>query len=241
SAVAAWKPLQMVATQRWGQPIRLPNNNTLKFEEISARQDDARRLGSRIGRGPTKWGGSPASLALRISKETLKQVQGDDLVVQGDDLGGQGDVFFVYLSCMSMKIERVTAGDGCAQLEGLLEELTGCAGQQPDLGAVLANPAVRMYVGREQDGRIVACGCLGVMDTLSGRKGHIEDIVVSGDCRGKGYGRQIVEFLIQEAKSLGPMELFLTSRPSRVAANALYQSLGFEKKETNCYKMNITI
>ena len=212
----------MVATQRWGQRFRLPNNNTLKFEIIA-------------------------------EKETLKQVQGDDQgvqhdVVQGDGLGGQGDgqgvqhdVFFVYLSCMSIKIERVTAGDGCAQLEGLLEELTGCAGQQPDLGAVLANPAVRMYVGREQDGRIVACGCLGVIDTLSGRKGHIEDIVVSGDCRGKGYGRQIVEFLIQEAKSMGPMELFLTSRPSRVAANALYQSLGFEKKETNCYKMNITI
>ena len=29
----------------------------------------------------------------------------------------------------------------------------------------------------------------------------------------------------------------LTSRPSRVVANQLYQSLGFEKRETNVYKM----
>ncbi|MCQ2177218.1 MAG: hypothetical protein MJY41_04675, partial [Bacteroidales bacterium] len=42
------------------------------------------RLGSRIGRGPTKWGGSPAALDLRILQEILKQVQDD--VVQDDSV-----------------------------------------------------------------------------------------------------------------------------------------------------------
>lgn len=31
--------------------------------------------------------------------------------------------------------------------------------------------------------------------------------------------------------------LMLTSNPKRIAANALYRSLGFEQKETNVYRM----
>lgn len=138
-----------------------------------------------------------------------------------------------------MKIERLNSTEQAGSLSILLGELTGRSSQDCtlDLEAVVADPAVRLFVGREDDGSIVACGCLCVMETLSGRKGHVEDIVVSGSCRGKGYGRQMMEHIIGVARELGPMELFLTSRPSRVAANALYQSLGFERKETNCYRM----
>lgn len=31
----------------------------------------------------------------------------------------------------------------------------------------------------------------------------------------------------------------LTSRPARVAANILYQSVGFEQKTTNVYKLKV--
>lgn len=31
----------------------------------------------------------------------------------------------------------------------------------------------------------------------------------------------------------------LTSNPRRVAANKLYQQMGFEPKETNCYRMEL--
>ena len=34
--------------------------------------------------------------------------------------------------------------------------------------------------------------------------------------------------------------IHLTSNPKREAANALYQKMGFEKKETNCYMMKIS-
>lgn len=126
-------------------------------------------------------------------------------------------------------------------LLSLLGELGGTLDAAEDLGAILRDPAVRLFVGRADNGEIVSCGCLGIMNTLSGRKGHIEDIVVSGECRGKGYGRLMMERIIAEARALGPMELFLTSRPSRVAANALYQSLGFVRKDTNCYRMVIEL
>lgn len=40
-------------------------------------------------------------------------------------------------------------------------------------------------------------------------------------------------------ETLTPVDLHLTSMPSRVEANELYQSLGFEQRETNVYKMSL--
>ena len=48
-----------------------------------------------------------------------------------------------------------------------------------------------------------------------------------------------MEHLLAEAVRLGVDCVHLTSNPSRIAANALYQKLGFEKKETNCYVMKV--
>ena len=38
-------------------------------------------------------------------------------------------------------------------------------------------------------------------------------------------------------RDLGNVDIHLTSSPHRVAANKLYQKLGFEKRETNAYEM----
>jgi ribosomal protein S18 acetylase RimI-like enzyme len=38
------------------------------------------------------------------------------------------------------------------------------------------------------------------------------------------------------AKELGAKSADLTSRPSREAANKLYQAIGFERRETNVYR-----
>ena len=67
----------------------------------------------------------------------------------------------------------------------------------------------------------------------------IESVVVSARCRGKGYGKALMTAMIGAAKALKVHHIQLTSNPARVAANRLYQALGFEKYETNCYKMPI--
>ena len=90
------------------------------------------------------------------------------------------------------------------------------------------------------DERIIGCASLGVFDTPTGRKAHIEDVVVLSTYRGQHLGRRLMEHVIDFARrELGEVDLYLTSRPYRVAANSLYQSLGFRKKETNCYKMEV--
>lgn len=42
-----------------------------------------------------------------------------------------------------------------------------------------------------------------------------------------------------EAQRLGLRRLDLTSRPSRETANALYQSLGYVRRDTNVYRLRL--
>ena len=93
----------------------------------------------------------------------------------------------------------------------------------------------------EVDG--VVAGMLTLCDYLAptGRKMWIEDVVVDEAMRGRSIGRLLVNSAIEYAKTLGGGTVMLTSRPSREAANALYRSCGFVFKETNNYKMEITV
>ncbi len=84
------------------------------------------------------------------------------------------------------------------------------------------------------------CGMLTLCSYLAptGYKQWIEDVVVDKEMRGNSFGRRLVEYAIEEAKKVGGT-LMLTSRPGRVAANALYLSAGFEPRETNVYRMKL--
>lgn len=73
----------------------------------------------------------------------------------------------------------------------------------------------------------------------TGCRAWIEDVVVDSEFRGMQLGRLLIEKTIEVARRLSPCTLMLTSRPSRVAANKLYQSIGFQYKETNAYKMTL--
>ena len=44
---------------------------------------------------------------------------------------------------------------------------------------------------------------------------------------------------IEEARTRGAVTVDLTSRPSREAANRLYQRLGFVQRETNVYRYSL--
>ena len=87
------------------------------------------------------------------------------------------------------------------------------------------------------EGVVVGCATLCVFHSPMGRKASVEDVVVSSICRGRHWGRTLMERMLEEAQKLAPIEVQLTSKPKRVAANALYQSLGFQRKETNCYRL----
>ena len=124
-----------------------------------------------------------------------------------------------------------------------LEELQNQLTPQPSLlseqtqRAVLNDSASHLYL-LEEESRVVGMLTLGIYHSPTGSKAWIEDVVVDDACRGRGYGRALVAHAIEEAKRAGVKQLMLTSNSLRIAANQLYQAMGFERKETNCYKMD---
>ena len=90
-----------------------------------------------------------------------------------------------------------------------------------------------------ESGRIVATATLCVSHTPEFTLGGVEAVVVDSNCRGKGLARQLMEHIFEEAKRLGCVKLHLTSNPRRVAANALYQIMGFQLYATNYYEKEI--
>ena len=109
---------------------------------------------------------------------------------------------------------------------------------QTDLMLVLKDSNSHLYVILESE-HIIGCATLCVFHSPTGTKASIEDVVVSSAYRGQHLGKQLMEYVLEQAQAYAPIELHLTSNPMRVAANKLYQSLGFQKKETNCYQMAI--
>lgn len=126
-----------------------------------------------------------------------------------------------------------------AELDLLMNELSASSFcDERLLRAALDDANVHVYVIRD-GGYIVATGTLCVKHTLEFEIADIESVVVSSQCRGRGYGRELVRHMIDVAKEMKVHHIQLTSNPARVAANRLYQELGFERYETNCYKMPV--
>lgn len=71
----------------------------------------------------------------------------------------------------------------------------------------------------------------------TGWRAWVEDVVVDSAARGQGAGAALVAAAIDLAKKRGAKTVDLTSRPSREAANRLYQRAGFELRETNVYRI----
>ena len=91
----------------------------------------------------------------------------------------------------------------------------------------------------ELDGAVVGSLTLAFYRIPTGLKAWIEDVVVDESARGHGVGEALNLAAIDEARARGAKNVSLTSRPSREAANRLYQRLGFEPYETNLYRFTL--
>ena len=103
--------------------------------------------------------------------------------------------------------------------------------------AILDSDNAHLFVIEDTEGNPAGMTSVGIYRTPSGCKAWIEDVVVDDAYRGHGYGRKIVEHAISFIRRSGADSIALTTNPSRIAANQLYPSLGFEKYETNVYKI----
>jgi ribosomal protein S18 acetylase RimI-like enzyme len=106
------------------------------------------------------------------------------------------------------------------------------------LAALVDSDDTVLFVARV-DGRILGSLTLAFYRIPTGTKAWIEDVVVDAEARGHGVGERLNRAALDEARSRGAKDVSLTSRPSREAANRLYQRIGFEPRDTNVYRYTL--
>jgi len=141
-----------------------------------------------------------------------------------------------------MDIDIVTAVDDdlVEALRALLPQLSSSAPPvtADGLRAIAEAPACTLFVARD-GGRVVGTTTLVVFPIPTGVRAWIEDVVVDAAARGRGAGAALTTAALDHARTLGATTVDLTSRPSREAANALYQRLGFTRRDTNVYRYRL--
>lgn len=112
---------------------------------------------------------------------------------------------------------------------------------QKDLERIIALQNSILFTAEDEklSNKIVGVLTLAIINIPTGMLARIEDVVVDKSARGKGIGEKITIAAIEKAKELGIKKIDLTSNPNRVAANRLYQRLGFKQRITNVYRYEI--
>jgi ribosomal protein S18 acetylase RimI-like enzyme len=141
-----------------------------------------------------------------------------------------------------MNIEQVkeVTEDLVEAFEVLMPQLTAYTTppDKADLEKIVDSPSSTLFVAYDADygNKIIGTATLVTFRTITGVHAWIEDVVVDKSARRKGLGKALTMTAIDRAKYLGAKTVNLTSRSTRVAANSLYQRLGFKLRETNLYR-----
>ena len=133
-------------------------------------------------------------------------------------------------------IEDVT-DDNLAAVNRLIPQLSRSA---PPLTAEALKKIVswdgnRLLIARSGE-QAVGMLTLVMFPIPTGLRAWIEDVVVDESARGQGIGAALTQEAIRLAQAVGARTVDLTSRPSREAANRLYERLGFELRDTKAYR-----
>lgn len=89
---------------------------------------------------------------------------------------------------------------------------------------IAENRCARYLVAREGGAAVAYAGMWLVLD-----EGHVTNIAVRGDARGRGIGEAVARALMQLAADTGVRYMTLECRRSNLAAQSLYRKLGFQE------------
>lgn len=126
---------------------------------------------------------------------------------------------------MELKLRQATVADVHGILEVEEASFTMPWSFQSFWGELDNNPHAR-YVVAELDGKII--GYAGVWIIFE--EGHVTNIAIHPTCRGQRFGEQLVEYLINVTRACGASSMTLEVRVSNVAAQGLYEKMGFEAR-----------
>ena len=101
--------------------------------------------------------------------------------------------------------------------------------QRRGLRRILRDPSIgRIYVAR-RGARVL--GMVSILRTVStaegGPAGHLEDLVVQPDCRGRGLGSRLLAYAVRRSRAAGLRRLILLTDGDNFNAQRLYERAGF--------------
>ena len=109
-----------------------------------------------------------------------------------------------------------------------------------DVESLLKSESDRLFLAvYRKDGKILGMASMNTYRVVSGYKGWIEDVVVDKEARGLGVGRQLIEFLISQGKSIELTDIFLFTEEEKQAAIHLYEKLGFKQRDSRLYNLKL--
>lgn len=141
---------------------------------------------------------------------------------------------------MTIVVERVNAvtPELVAAFGRLTPQLSSSAPAPggAELAEMVRSPTTTLLVARDSEAGIVGSMTLVVFRIPTGVRAWVEDVVVDSAARGRGVAEMLCRDALNRACAAGARTVDLTSRPSREAANRLYERLGFVPRETNVYR-----
>jgi ribosomal protein S18 acetylase RimI-like enzyme len=140
---------------------------------------------------------------------------------------------------MSIQVEVIAdiTDDDLAAVNRLIPQLSRSAPPLTGdaLRQIVSWDGNHLLIARDGD-RVVGMLTLVTFPIPTGLRAWIEDVVVDESARGQGVGAALTQEAVRQARAVGARTVDLTSRPTRQAANRLYERLGFELRETNAYR-----
>ena len=129
------------------------------------------------------------------------------------------------------------------EIRKLLIQLTGDHTRvrnfsKSDLHRVFTDESVAGF-GLFKEEVLIGFGLIAFHETFLKTVAAFEELVVDVRYRGIGYGEMLLKYLIEYARRHKATSVEFTSSPKREAANALYQKIGFERIDTNVYRLKL--
>ena len=128
-------------------------------------------------------------------------------------------------------------------LQRLIPQLTinNAAPGWDELTDLVNSASSTLLIARHPDekGDIAGILTLTIYRVPTGIRSVVEDVVVDEKTRRLGIGEALLRRAIEMAREAGASGISLTSNPRREAANHLYRSIGFKRRETNAYYLDL--
>jgi len=141
---------------------------------------------------------------------------------------------------VTVEIARTVDDELIGAIDRLVPQLSSstAAPTAGELREIVESSCTALLIARE-NGRIIGMLTLATFRIPTGLRAWIEDVTVDASARGKGVGELLNREALRLAAARGARTVDLTSRPSREAANRLYQRIGFERRDTNVYRYSL--